>query len=470
MFLIRQIFRPNYAQKLSLLATLPMIIACCAIAAVVAYQSRAMAEQEIQILERQLLEAKKAELRNYVTQARNSFAHIYGPAAPDDEDAKRQVTQMLAAMIYGKDGFFFVYDYGGTNLVSPRQTEFINRNWQGLSDPRGVPVVDRLIDIARKGSGWHTFLWEKPSTGQEAVMVTYVVGLQDWQWAVGTGVFIDDVLASVATARAEVEVRIQRTFIYIGVIALTALILVFTSGMVLNIRERRLADAKLKELTQRVFDAQEEERGRVARELHDSISQLLVGVRYALETAKRRLIRGDSDAVPEPLDKGINGLGTAIAEVRRISRDLRPGVLDDLGLGPALKALTDEFATRTGIETQFSTVVFRNRLDQDSKIALYRIAQEALMNVERHSAATKVNVDLRGHARGATLRVADNGKGLPTTPDVHNPGIGLRNMQERIERLDGTLRILSSRAPESGVVVEASLPLSHLLPPGDAAS
>ena len=470
MFLIRRIFRPNYAQKLSLLATLPMIIACCAIAAVVAYQSRAMAEQEIQILERQLLEAKKAELRNYVTQARNSFAHIYGPAAPDDEDAKRQVTQMLAAMIYGKDGFFFVYDYGGTNLVSPRQTEFINRNWQGLSDPRGVPVGDRLIDIARQGSGWHTFLWEKPSTGQEAVMVTYVVGLQDWQWAVGTGVFIDDVLASVATARAEVEVRIQRTFIYIGVIALTALILVFTSGMVLNIRERRLADAKLKELTQRVFDAQEEERGRVARELHDSISQLLVGVRYALETAKRRLIRGDSDAVPEPLDKGINGLGTAIAEVRRISRDLRPGVLDDLGLGPALKALTDEFATRTGIETQFSTVVFRNRLDQDSKIALYRIAQEALMNVERHSAATNVNVDLRGHARGATLRVADNGKGLPTTPDVHNPGIGLRNMQERIERLDGTLRILSSRAPKSGVVVEASLPLSHLLPPGDAAS
>ena len=152
-----------------------------------------------------------------------------------------------------------------------------------------MPVVDRLIDIARQGSGWHSFLWEKPSTGEEALMVTYVVGLQDWQWAVGTGVFIDDVLASVATARAEVEVRIQRTFIYIGVIALTALILVFTTGLVLNIRERRLADVKLKELTQRVFDAQEEERGRVARELHDSISQLLVGVRYALETAKRRL-------------------------------------------------------------------------------------------------------------------------------------------------------------------------------------
>ncbi|OIQ33684.1 MAG: histidine kinase [Alphaproteobacteria bacterium MedPE-SWcel] len=473
--MIRFLFRPNYAQKLSLLATLPLIVACLAIAALVASQSRSMAEREIQVLERQLIEAKKAELRNYVTQARNGFMHIYGPAAPNDPEAKKRVTQILSAMIYGKDGFFFVYDYDGTNLVSPRQTGFINRNWAGLRDKRGVPVVDRFIDIARQGAGWHSFMWQKPSTGEEAQMIAYVVGLQDWQWAVGTGVFIDDVLASVASSRAELESRVRRTFLYIGAITLVALLLVFASGMLLNIRERRLADAKLKELTQRVFDAQEEERGRVARELHDSISQLLVGVRYALETVKRRL--GDDAPVTarEPLEKGVNGLATAIAEVRRISRDLRPGVLDDLGLGPALKALTDDFAQRTGIETEFSTVVFRNRLDQEAKIALYRVAQEALTNIERHSGASMVTMDLRGHAKGATLRISDNGSGLPSRQTPGGPGIGLRNMQERMEQLDGTLRILSSRGAASGLgslkgsgtVIEASLPLSHLLPPGD---
>ncbi|MCK5502185.1 MAG: cache domain-containing protein, partial [Tritonibacter mobilis] len=437
-------------------------------AALVAHQSRSMAEREIQVLERQLIEAKKAELRNYVTQARNGFMHIYGPAAPDDEEAKKQVTQILSAMIYGKDGFFFVYDYDGTNLVSPRQTEFINRNWAGLTDGNGVPVVNTFIDIARQGAGWHSFMWEKPSTGEEAQMIAYVVGLQDWQWAVGTGVFIDDVIASIATSRMEVENRVRRTFIYIGVITLVALIFVFASGMLLNIRERRLADAKLKELTQRVFDAQEEERGRVARELHDSISQLLVGVRYALETVKRRISRGEFDAAASPLDKGVDGLATAITEVRRISRDLRPGVLDDLGLGPALKALTDDFAARTGIETEFTTVVFRNRLDQEAKIALYRIAQEALTNIERHSGATRVTMDLRGHENGATMRISDNGSGLPTEQDRSHAGIGLRNMQERMEQLDGTIRILSSRAGrDSGTVIEASLPLSHLLPPGD---
>ena len=175
--------------------------------------------------------------------------------------------------------------------------------------------------------------------------------------------------------------------------------------------------------------------------------------------------RAESD-----LDRGIAHLSGAIHEVRRISRDLRPGVLDDLGLGPALKALTDDFATRTGIETRFSTVVFRNRLDADAKIALYRIAQEALTNIERHAEATEVSMDLRGHARGATMRITDNGRGLPPVQDRGGPGIGLRNMQERIEQLDGTLRILSSRGTQSGTVIEVLLPLSHLLPPGDAAN
>ncbi|KIC44099.1 histidine kinase [Ruegeria sp. ANG-S4] len=467
---IRDLITLTYAQKLSLVAAIPLLVAVAAIAGVVAYESRATADSEIKALERQLIEAKKDELRNYVTQARNGFAYIYGRAAPDDEEAKKLVAQELAAMIYGQDGFFFVYDYDGNNLVSPRQTEFINRNWVGLKDSEGTPVVDEFIRIARQGSGWHNFLWEKPSTGEEAQMIAYVIGLHDWRWVVGTGVFIDDIVATVANARADVEARVQRTFMYIGGIVLAAVLIVFASGMLLNFRERRLADAKLKELTQRVLDTQEEERGRVARELHDGISQILVGVRYALDNARRRLDRGDDQAAQVPLQKGIDNLGTAITEVRRISRDLRPGVLDDLGLGPALKALTDDFSERTGIETEFSTVVFRNRLDQDSKIALYRIAQEALTNIERHAGATRVTIDLRGHMKGATMRITDNGRGLRSEPGHVSAGIGLRNMQERIEQLDGTLRILSSRGGGSGTVIEVSLPLSHLLPPQEDAT
>ncbi len=173
----RNLISLTYAQKLSLVAAIPLIVAVAAIALFVAHESRATAEREIRALERRLIEAKKDELRNYVTQARNGFAYIYGRASPDDQIAKTLVTQILSAMIYGKDGFFFVYDYDGKNLVSPRQTEFINRNWEGLTDSDGTPVVDEFIRLARRGAGWHSFMWQKPSTGEEAQMIAYVVGL-----------------------------------------------------------------------------------------------------------------------------------------------------------------------------------------------------------------------------------------------------------------------------------------------------
>ncbi|QIE44753.1 histidine kinase [Pseudohalocynthiibacter aestuariivivens] len=450
----------NYGQKLFLTATLPLLLAVVVISVLVTLQSRHLAEREIATLERQLIEAKRAELKNYLSLARTAFVNNYGRAAPDDAEAMLAVTRILSSMIYGTDGYFFVYDYDGNNLVSPRYTSQIGRNWMGLTDANGIDITNTLIAQARSGSGYHTYDWPRPSTGEPGRMVAYVIGLQDWRWVVGTGVFIDDVLATVAASRAEVEARVQRTFLYIGGLTLIALLVVFTSGLFITIRERRLADAKLKALTQRVFDAQEEERGRVARELHDGISQILVGIRYALDMARRRLEIGDARAA-EDLNKGITHLAGAIQEVRRISRDLRPGTLDDLGLGPALNALIEEFGRRTGIATEFQTAVFRNRLDDEAKTALYRVAQEALTNVERHSGAGRVTLDARGHNRGATLRITDDGIGIDPAQSAPT-GLGLRNMQERIEQLDGTLRILSSR---SGTVIEATVPLSHMLGP-----
>lgn len=459
---MRRFLGSNYGQKLFLVATVPLILAVALISVIATNQSRVLAEREILTLETELLDAKKAELRNYVTLANRAFFWTYGNKAPDDAEAKARVTQILSAMIYGDDGFYFVYDYTGTMLVSPRQTDLIGQDLSGQLDSEDTPITDELIHIARNGAGYHTYLWPKPSTGEEARMISYVTSLGSWQWAMGTGVFIDDVLDTVAAARAEVEDRITQTFLQIGLITLVSLFVVFFSGLFITMRERRLADAKLKQLTQRIIDTQEEERGRVARELHDSISQILVSVRYALETARRRILAGD-DRARENIDKGITTLTGAIQEVRRISRDLRPGMLDDLGLGPALRALMDDFGTRTGIETQFETVVFRNRLDSDSRIALYRVAQEALTNIERHAQASSVHVSVAGSRRGAVMRIVDNGRGLPTPRP--KSGLGLRNMQERIEQLGGSLQIISSR---NGTVIEATVPLTHMLRPNSA--
>jgi len=405
------------------------------------------------------------ELQNYLSLARTAIGNIYGRAAPDDEDAKLNVSRILSAMLYGQDGYFFVFDYDGNNIVAPRQTDLIDRNWLGLEDINGVSITDEIIRMARSGGGYHEFDWIKPTTGQTAPVIVYVNGLQDWRWAIGTGIFVDDVRETVAMARADVEARIRQTTLYILLITIVALTAVFLSGIVLNIRERRLADVKLKQLTERIIDTQEEERGRVARELHDGISQILVSVRYALDLARRRLTTGDTRA-GDSLDKGIDSLGGAIQEVRRISRDLRPGVLDDLGLGPALQSLIQDFGVRTGIDINFETAVFRGRLDEEARIALYRVAQEALTNIERHAEASKVTMSLLGTRKGAMMRIQDDGKGVPTRRRGHS-GLGLRNMSERIEQLDGELNITSSR---KGTEIKALVPLSHMLSPSKSGS
>jgi two-component system NarL family sensor kinase len=424
-------------------AAVPLVLAVAAISLLVQNQTRQLSEQELLSLERELLSAKEAELQNYINIARTAFFEVYGPAGPDDQEAKLRVTQILSAMTYGTDGFFFVYDYDGNNLVSPRQTYLIGKNWSGTVDANGTNVVDTLINIAKNGGGYHSYLWPKPSTGEVAEMVTYVVGLQDWRWAVGTGIFIDDVGAELDATRAQTDLRIRETSLQIVAITIGSLFLVFLSGMLINLRERRLSDVKLRQLTQRVFDTQEEERSRVARELHDSISQILVGVRYALELAVRNLPPGDAKAKAS-IDKGREGLVVAINEVR----------------------LTSEFGARTGIEVEFETVVFRNRLHDDAKTALYRVAQEALTNIERHAQATKISLNLYGHRKGATLRIEDNGIGMPekTRDSEFQGGLGLRNMQERVEHLHGTLSIVSS---PTGTVVEATVPLSSMMNPSE---
>ena len=167
----------TYARKLFLLATLPLLMAVSAIAVLVADQSRNMADHEISELEAQLISAKRQELQNYLQLARAAITAEYNPAPPDDEEAKLKVTQILSAMTYGIDGYFFVYDYDGTNLVAPRDTRLITQNWSGLADSIGTPVVDELITLARQGGGYHSYLWQKPSTGTAAQMISYELSM-----------------------------------------------------------------------------------------------------------------------------------------------------------------------------------------------------------------------------------------------------------------------------------------------------
>jgi PAS domain S-box-containing protein len=231
-------------------------------------------------------------------------------------------------------------------------------------------------------------------------------------------------------------------------------------GMVVtDMTESRRTEERLRALTHRVVQVQEAERGRVALELHDNITQNLCAVlpRWAALASK---LPAHEKASRGEVMKLSQMLGQTVEEVQRIVRNLRSSVLDELGLVPALRAICTEFADRTGVSLKLACKPLTARLPAEGELALYRILQNALENVERHARARHVTVRLR---QRAFVQLTINDDGIGFDPEHHAArqkgmgGLGLLSMRERATYVGGDFKIKSVRG--AGTEIEVLIPL-----------
>jgi two-component system NarL family sensor kinase len=443
--------------KILWLAVLPLLLAIIAIGALFVLETQRLERQQSQLLEDVLLSAKRDELRNYIGLALTSIDHLYG-AGRDDEAAKEQAKSILSSMNYGDDGYFFVYANDGLNLVHPRQPDLIGTSLWDMRDSDGTYVIRELIARANEGGGFQRYLWPKPSTGKITRKLGYSVALPRWGWMLGTGIYLDDVDSAAARMRGTLFDSVRQTLIGLATVAVIAALAIFATGLALNISDQRVADRKLKALAHRVVTSQEEERSRVSRELHDHICQLLVSIKYQFELVGHRLAHPGEQPVTA-IDKEITALSKAIGEVRRISHDLRPALLDDLGLPSALEHIGNELAQRSGMRVRVTPRVHEERLPELQAVSLFRVAQEALRNVERHAQANRIDIQLDEQDDHLVLRITDDGRGFDVqhVEQSKDRGIGLTNMRERVERNGGTFRLVSQPGRTS---LTATFPLA----------
>ncbi|HAF95968.1 MAG: hypothetical protein A2021_02805 [Elusimicrobia bacterium GWF2_52_66] len=225
-----------------------------------------------------------------------------------------------------------------------------------------------------------------------------------------------------------------------------------------DITERKRADRELRRLNARVISAQEMERKRLARELHDGVGQILSGVKFRLESLPGEIAL-DGRAAAKILKVG-GVLDRAISEIRRVSQNLIPSELVDLGLEPALRMLCREFKERAGVRVMLRTERVPESILPDPALAIFRIAQEALNNIGKHSKATRVTVDLSCKRREIFLSVSDNGVGFAhgANRPLTRGGIGLGNMRARAESVGGFFALHST--PGAGTRLGARVPLS----------
>jgi signal transduction histidine kinase len=223
----------------------------------------------------------------------------------------------------------------------------------------------------------------------------------------------------------------------------------------------RLSHEQLRALTARLESLREDERIRVAREIHDELGQTLTGLKMDMLWMERKLGElADSPAINSLLDRVVEAtelVDSVVAAVQQIAAELRPGVLDKLGLGPALQYEGRRFQQRTGILCEVRLPETEPLFSTQQTTALFRIYQESLTNVARHAGARKAEVDLRVEAGSVILSVQDDGRGL-TEADIANPeSLGLMGMKERAELLGGRI-IFQHNSNQRGTVVTVRIP------------
>jgi len=408
--------------KVLLLAVVPLLVSLVAIAVTVQVQQERLAERERLQLRTAYMSTKEVELRHYVALALSTISPLYNSGRNDD-DIKRQAMQQLAHLDYGADGYFFLYDMQGKNLMHPRQPELVGQNLIELRDAQGDPTIRMLLERARTGGGFVVYQWRKPSTQEVVAKLGYVTQMERWNWMVGTGLYLDDIDEAMRRLDNEVAGHVRSTMLGIAGAGVLGVALIFACGLVLSFSEHRINDAKLTLLARKVVNSQEEERAHLSRELHD----------------------GTDHAVRQPLARALERLKDALGEVRGMSHRLRPVMLDTLGLPAALENLGQEACQAAGIGFTMDVEGTLPALPDDLKTVLFRITQEALANIHKHAAASHVSLLLESAEGGLRLSIHDDGRGFDAEQMATHPqrGIGLRNMRERIESVGGRFNVRS---------------------------
>jgi signal transduction histidine kinase len=225
-------------------------------------------------------------------------------------------------------------------------------------------------------------------------------------------------------------------------------------GVSLDITERKQAEETARELSGRLINAYEEERARLARELHDDVTQRLA--RLAIDAGRvERLI--PASPLGQTMREIREGLARLSEDVHALSYRLHPSVLEDLGLVEALKAECERFARQQSLPVEVKLREVPESVPRDAALCLFRVAQEALRNAARHANARAVEVSARVHDGGLQVAVRDDGTGFDPALQRDRRTLGLTSMRERVHLLEGELDIES--APGQGTTVMAWVPL-----------
>ena len=445
--------------KILLLTVFPLVALTLTITWVTQRQAKSLSEQQLSIVKESMMEDKRRALRDYVNLAMTSITPILDEMDESSSKSRSQavydIKRVLSSLTYGPDGYFFAYGDNGVNIVLPLQPHLVGRDLIDVQDENGQFVIRDLIEVANNGGGFYEYAWNKPSANSNTKKLSYVVRIPKLGWMMGTGLYLDDIALETRELQEKVDANIRKTFVTASLLLAVTLTLVVVIVVVINMHATQLAADRLRELAHRSVSFQIMQRRTFARELHDGINQLLVSAKLRLGLLKKKW---PEEVAVEHMEKTEALLNMSIQEVRRISHNLRPILLDDLGLQAALQGILDT------LEEQGAHTVLRKirlpdeRLPDAVEMTVYRLVQEAITNIQKHADADLVTVSVTTSDKSVVIIIEDNGNGF--SADDTSSGMGMMNMRERVELLGGKFSVRSHDKQGTSIRAELNLTVS----------
>ncbi|MBL8499036.1 MAG: cache domain-containing protein [Nitrosomonas sp.] len=428
-------------KEIILLTTGLFSFAIFTIVLVIAHQAEQLQHEQHKVVESAYLATKQKELKNYLSLAKLAIAHLHiTESSPVDINAQQEARNILRKLKFdGDDGYYFIHDFDCKNILQPPDP---NREGQYECDRRdssGKFHIKELIDIAKKeGEGFVHYDVIKPSTEKITHKLSYVVSIPEWRWVLGTGIYTDDInipLEHVHKEVSEIIASIMRWIAFIATLSIS----------VVGYLQWRTGRSIGQQIGLQVA------REQISDELHDWIKQNLIYINRKLTVVLEQLESTTySIFLRSTLRNAKNEVDNTLFELGLIIDGKGP--FND-SVSDSLKVYVDRFIQNSGIPIEFNTQGSTDNISVNAKIALYLVARAALDNIDRHSAANHINMQLLGDSHYITLTVSDNGAGFDVK-DI-KPGRGLKNMKERMEKLNGTLEITSS---SQGSTIIAKVP------------
>lgn len=427
-----------------------LVLTVCAIGWIIYQQASKLPQQLKAEIRFDYLESKKNDLKGYIKLAENAIKHLREPDLEISiEDAKKEAKRILSNLKYSEeDGYFFVYDFSGKNIVHPVKRDWVDKNKWDYKDREGKYVIRDLITAARKaargeGDGYDEYIFHKPSVtddGGGRPKLAFVIELTNWEWVLGTGIYLEDIDNFLEGTDTQVLNYIHISMIWIAGIA-------FIGIMGLSFSQRNIGKTV--------------ERLRIGADLHDQVKQDLA---YVIRELNNQLQQPGEVMLSNPrgfLERIRDPAQHALDWIRIIIVGKDP---NNLALIDGLSEVKRNFEMRERVRVTLSITqkaeVSSENLSKEKRVAMLKLVNEALNNI-RHAAATRVDLQLQTDECNIILSIQDNGVGF----DVNHVksvkmGLGLSSMEDRIRGIGGKLTIESS---DQGTTVKATVPQNHNL-------